>query len=610
MKKILLATVAILALAACNRDIIIPETPVDKDHFVLEYSVVIPEAQAVTKSLATPEITGMKVFVFDENGLLVDQPATATASAWGEDTTPTTFTVTLPQHSRPCSVHFIANCPDAAGVATENDLTALYTATSQDAYWQCVEVPDLLASNDALKNALVEEYFTNIPLIRNYAKVTVDLALPTNPSYTFTDMRYMLINVPDRGSVVPFNTNNGQFVNYYEEVVKEVEGKNVVVAVGLGYDDLKDDKNYDGFMPAGATYDETTPDYAANSTRYVEELAALYTYESKLRSAKNTALIIYGKYNGTAGYYKLDFINGDDVYAVLRNLHYKVTINEVTGKGYSSAAAAAAAAAGNNISASSETENLLNITDGTQRLTVDEVVKYIVKGGEAGQFTIRYKYEKQLGTASNTAGTITRSKNATDADAVIAAGGIGAPVYGTDGWFTVTITPKALPASASEQYTEKVTIKVGNLSRVVTLKLRQPYDMRVACDKTTSTALGQSVKVSVTIPGDLNEEIFPLVFDMEDDQLCLSPDASYAGNQGAVPVTNDVSIIDSSKETFHFKRTLTWAQYSAITAGTDGKKTFNTVFKTSKTTAANTTIKVYVYHELFGTKNNPEEENN
>lgn len=587
MKKILLATVAILALAACNRDIIIPETPVDKDHFVLEYSVVIPEAQAVTKSLATPEITGMKVFVFDENGLLVDQPATATASAWGEDTAPTTFTVTLPQYSRACSVHFIANCPDAAGVATENDLTALYTATSQDAYWQCVEVPNLLASNDALKEELVEEYFTNIPLIRNYAKVTVDLALPTNKSYTFTDMRYMLINVPDRGSVVPFNTNNGQFENYHNQ------------GTGLGYADLKT-KNYEGFMPAGATYDESTPDYAANSTRYVEELAALYTYESKLRSAKNTALIIYGKYNGTAGYYKLDFINGDDVYAVLRNLHYKVTINEVTGKGYSSAAAAAAAAAGNNISASSETENLLNITDGTQRLTVDEVVKYIVKGGEAGKFTIRYKYEAQLGTASNTAGTITRSKNATDADAVIAAGGIGTPVYGTDGWFTVTITPKALPASASEQYTEKVTIKVGNLSRVVTLKLRQPYDMTVACDRTTSTALGQSVKVSVTIPGDLNEEIFPLVFDMEDTQLCLSPDASQTA-QGSVPVTHDVSIIDPTKETFHFKRTLTWAQYSGITAA-DGKKTFDTFFKTSKATTAN--IKVYVYHELFGTKNN------
>ena len=89
---------------------------------------------------------------------------------------------------------------------------------------------------------------------------------------------------------------------------------------------------------------------------------------------------------------------------------------------------------------------------------------------------------------------------------------------------------------------------------------------------------------------------------LEDDQLCLSPDASYAGNQGAVPVTNDVSIIDSTKETFHFKRTLTWAQYSAIAAGTDGKKTFDTFFKTSKTTTAN--IKVYVYHELFGTKNN------
>ena len=583
MKKILLATVAILALAACNRDIIIPETPVDKDHFVLEYSVVIPEAQAVTKSLATPEITGMKVFVFDENGLLVDQPATATASAWGEDTTPTTFTVTLPQYSRACSVHFIANCPDASGVATENDLTALYTATSKDAYWQCVEVPNLLASNNDLKKDLIDNYFTNIPLIRNFAKITVDLALPTNKSYTFTDMRYMLINVPDRGSVVPFNTNNGQFENYHTQ------------GTGLGYAELKA-KNYDAFMPAGVTYDETTPDYAANNTRYVTESTSLYTYESKLRSAKNTALIIYGKYNGKAGYYKLDFINGDDVYEVLRNLHYKVIINEISGQGYATAAAAAAAAAGNNISASSETENLLNITDGTQRLTVDQVVKYIVKGGEEGKFTIRYKYEATIGTASETAGTITRSKNATDADAVIAE--ISNPVYGSDGWFTVTVTPKALPASASEQYTEKVTIKVGNLSRVVTLKLRNPYDMAVAC--ASEAEQDESVIVSVTIPGDLNPEIFPLEFIMEDTQLCLSPDATHTA-QGSIPVTPGPSMITAGKQAFQFTRTLTWAQYSGIAAGADGKKTFDTYFKASKDVS---NIKVYVYHELFGTKHN------
>lgn len=599
MKKILLATVAILALAACNREIIIPETPVDKDHFVLDFSVVVPEAQAVTKSLATPEITGMKVFVFDENGLLVDQPATASASAWGEDTAPTTFTVTLPQHSRPCSVHFIANCPDAAGVATENDLTTLYTADSKDAYWQCVEVPNLLASNDDLKKDLIDNYFTNIPLIRNFAKVTVDLNLPETASYKFEDMRYMLINVPTSGSVVPYNTNNGQFVNYYEEVVKEVEGKNVVVAVGLGYEELKSaDINYDAFMPAGVKYDETTPDYAANNTRYVTKSTSLYTYESKLRSAKNTALIIYGKYNGKAGYYKLDFINGDDVYEVLRNLHYKVIINEILGQGYATAAAAAAAAAGNNISASSETENLLNITDGTQRLTVDQVVKYIVKGGETGKFTIRYKYEDTIGNASETAGTITRSKNATDADAVIAENGISAPVYGSDGWFTVTITPKALPTNTSEQYTEKVTIKVGNLSRVVTLKLRNPYDMAVAC--ASEAEQDESVIVSVTIPGDLNPEIFPLEFVMEDTQLCLSPDANHTA-QGSIPVTPGPSMITAGKQAFQFTRTLTWAQYSDIAVGADGKKTFDTYFKASK---AASNIKVYVYHELFGTKHN------
>jgi hypothetical protein len=330
-------------------------------------------------------------------------------------------------------------------------------------------------------------------------------------------------------------------------------------------------------------------------------MAPLYTYESRLRAEDNTALIVYGTYNGTAGYYKVDFVSPSNTYnngnyEILRNIHYVVTISSVLGAGYPTAAAAAAAAAGNNISASTDTKNLLNISDGTSRLFVDEIAKHIVT---SQAFTIKFRYEPTIGgTPSNGSAVVTRSKTSAAEDAVISSYEVAA-ADGSDGWRTITITPKNLPAAGSV-YVEELTIKAGHLSRTVTLYLHQSYDMSVACTLASQNTVKAAVTVNTTIPAGLPEEIFPLVFDIEDTQLCLSPDASKTNVQGAVPVTTEPSIINPSNETFHYKRTLTWEQYSALTAGTDGK-TFPTYFVTNK---AVTGITVYVKSELFGTKHN------
>lgn len=106
--------------------------------------------------------------------------------------------------------------------------------------------------------------------------------------------------------------------------------------------------------------------------------------------------------------------------------------------------------------------------------------------------------------------------------------------------------------------------------------------------------------MSLKVPSGLPEEIFPLQFVMEDTQLCLSPNAARESDQGSIPVSPGPSMITSGKQAFQFTRTLTWTQYNAITAS-GNTKTIPTYFKTSK---AVENIKVYVYHELFGTKSN------
>ena len=567
-----------IALAACNKDIIVPEIVTDSENVVLDFSVVVPEAQTATKAFSdTPAITGLTVLVFDANQILL----TATDAIIADDQTTADrveFKVTLPQHGSACSVHFVANCPSVADVTTEGEMTSLVTSGTQDVYWQKVAVPNLIAANETLKKTLIDTYFTKIPLIRNFAKVSV----VANNVTGFTLQGYTLINVPTSGTVVPYNTAAGVFESYHSN------------GTGLGYAALKAN-GYNGFMPVGVSYDTTIPETITNKN-------PLYTYESKLREADNTALIVYGTYNGTAGYYKVDFVSSSNTYnngnyEILRNLHYVVTINSVVGAGYPTAAAAAAAVAGNNIAASTATQNLLNISDGTSRLFVDEITKHIVA---SQAFTVKFKYEPTINaTPNNTGAIITRSKTDADPDAVI----YGTPEVASsdvDGWRTITITPKALPTAAGTVYTEDLTIKIGSLSRTVKLYLHQPYAMTVACTPETVSEVNTEVTVNITVPSGLPEEIFPLQFVMEDTQLCLSPNAARESEQGSMPVSPGPSMITSGKQAFQFTRTLTWTQYNAITAS-ENTKTIPTYFKPSK---AVTDITVYVYNELFGTKHN------
>lgn len=558
-----------LALAACNREIILPEATPDNGNVVLDFSVVVPEAQTATRTLSEPAIENLTILVFDENGMLIQTAAATPKTTWGiSSTDPVEFTVNLTQHPTKCALHFVANCP--ASLPEEGSeavvMTSLTTGNSQDAYWQRVEVDNLMAANDLLEQQL-EEKLTEVPLIRNFAKVSVQ-----STAADFVMKGYALINTPLSGTVVPYNTETGEFEAYNEG------------GTGLDYEALKQN-GYSGFMPAGVTYDTAIPASVTNT-------APLYTYESRLRGENNVALIVFGAYKGEEGYYKVDFTSTENQYnngnyEILRNLHYIVTINSVVGPGYGSASAAAAAAAGNNINASTDTQNLLNISDGTSRLFVDEIVKHVVSSAET--FQIRYRYEPQIkGDPDNSNPVITTEENGE----VIASYAVAAADQ--DGWRTITVTPKALPTEEGENFYQEITIAKGNLSRTVKIYLHQPYDMTVTCSPTTVSSVKASVIVRVSIPGNLPPEVFPLVFDIEDTQLCLSPDASYTA-QGAVPVTTDPSIINPAVETFHYRRTLTWDQYSAIEAG--ATKTFETRFLSNKT-AQN--ITVYVKNPLFG----------
>ena len=145
------------------------------------------------------------------------------------------------------------------------------------------------------------------------------------------------------------------------------------------------------------------------------------------------------------------------------------------------------------------------------------------------------------------------------------------------------------------------------LSRTVKLYMLNPYDMEVECNPSVvaDNDINQPVTVNTIIPANLPSDIFPLVFDIEAAKLSLYPDpdaTDVLGHTIVMPVVSGPSIINSSKNSFYYQRTLTYAEYEKLVENAGGATTvaipsyFLTNMKNSETD-------VYVHNNYFETVN-------
>lgn len=633
MKKILLAISMMLSLMACVKEVItLPSETVDTDgEVVLSISAVVPEAQIATKgTFATPTITSLNVLMFDDKGFMV-----ANAVALNEDKSEWTaknvtddivkFKVTLPKTGNSCTLHFVANA-DVSTVeyGMETDvITSLATAGTKDAYWQKVNLPRLIDEGDLTAKCPVQ-------LIRNHAKVTLVSSVKT-----FKPTGYALINYPTSGTVAPYNTTNGAFQVYNDG------------NVGKNYHDLVGDK-YSAFMPDEVEFSGfptsadkisftalTSTGVDSNSDNKVDEFTIegdpLYTYES---TYGKTFLLVQGIFDEnkdgifteSESYYKIDFYDPslDKNCDILRNINYQFTITNVIGAGYQSVAEAADpnVAAGNNISNSLHTKSFINISDGTQRLSVEYTTKYLTS---YAKFTLKYMFEP------NIQATTTATINKVAADGVPT---VTSPIVitsevwddylskditwtvsdenNTSGYSVINITPQDFPEKG-QIFKKRITIKSTydgtTMNRVVDLFFINPYSMDVACDpKRVAAAAGQPITVNTVIPGDLPSALFPLVFEIEAEAMSLYPNTAKSDvtdDSKIMPVVSGKSIIPGkTKNTFHYERTLTLAEYVHWGGMPDKTKDtpviFPSYFLTNKAESAS---KVYVYNEYFNSAN-------
>lgn len=588
----------IFALVSCvSEDLPQTNIPHEGDKVTLDFSVVIPEAGSTTRgTMASPSIESLVVVVFDENGRYVEAVNAEREGDWAISKDPVEFTVTLSQSGTPRALHFVANkqASDFSYGTETSIMSSLTTTNSQDAYWQRVVVNSMMQDDKDVLNTKLQK----VPLVRNFAKIVVNV---NENVENFEMTGYAVVYAPISGTVAPYNSATTQFQNFV---------KSGTTGLNYGEGDLAD---YKGFMPASVQIDNTVP--TAWSTNGV------YTYESTY--GNGTAVVIRGTYTSgntaTECYYKVDLAkrNADGTienYNILRNICYTITIDEVLGAGYTSAKDAMENTAGNNLSGSVDTENLLNISDGTSRLFVEYVDKRIMN---TNSFTLKYKYEPALNgasanafkTESNTSAHLTGVLNAkakvgdTEIDFID-----GWSVTKTDageGWSEITFTVNADVFNSlddNQVHQGTFTISSNALSRTVRLYMLKPYTMTVSCNPTeVARSVGASVTINTHIPSGLPSDIFPLVFDIEAAELSIYPDPSFTNALSqavTMPVkTGNTIIPGTTKNSFYFQRTLTEAEYKALGTDDNGYKKMPSGFLTNKAASASD---VWVYNEFFG----------
>ena len=573
MKKIIYAILGIFMMVACTDDHLdnMPTQPVEETggKVKLNFSVQVPEANGVeSRSFSQSAINTLYLAVFDASGYLAEVvPAQRADGETGLGTadSPIQFHAELSQTPNKRIIHFLANVSiDANDFGTESELIgALYTTGTQDAYWQRIEMTEGIqfeytdADNDgiydegeAIQINTIGNRLTKVPLIRNFAKITVTTQNVTTPGDVgFTLQGFTVVNVPDRGSVAPLNINLGGFAQYVDESKS-----------AYSYNYLTETIGYTGYVPGNAVINGAV----AGENNFLGATDAFYMYErnNQSKNANRTFVIVKGKF-GTepTSYYKIDLTykkgenNETKYFEILRNFNYNIVIKNVESSGAQSPNdAAIMTGSHNNLSAAVETQNLLNISDGAARLFVNYTEYVFVSSGETMQ--LKYRYVPNI-TAPNTVNNGVASYSWDKTNQSVAS--ITAIVNASDdaqGWRTLNVT--AATMDPNETKSQILTLTAGNLSRTVNFILRAKYNFSnekatlPQQESNSDSFLKAAFKYSFTIPQNIPESLFPLTFIVQ-----ASPENIYPNSdKNSLPV----KVLDGEK-TFGYEREVTYEEY-------------------------------------------------
>lgn len=693
---------ALLALVSCIREeapqVRAPQS-VEGKKVKVEFSIAGAAADPSTKGLDNGgDIARMYVAVFGSSGFLKEYAEATLLDDNGEFTYSTesgehtvklyTFSVDLTITDSPRKVHFLGNGPASLPFGYDTAVMPIQMSRLSDqhqgekAYWQMIDLPEgIQAKRDAQGNFIdkdgdryldndgnanpafdgfildpgQEQYFREIPLIRNWAKIV----LYTQEDSHFTPISFSVINYPSRGAIAPYSGKTGFIRNYQDldfTTLQEM-GYTANLPAGTEFDDSK--PSADAFKADPSTFvDGGRVAAALQSKAQVDagedtEGHAVYLYERPVPSEKipPTYVIVYGHYSypphgepGDADYdpgdpdhegdyfYKVDLMettqheSGEwesNYYPIYRNFKYQICITKILSMGYGDPASAAASAGSADVSADISTGHISDISDGVGRLHLTWMTKsynaQVTK--EHPESTLKVYFATTggvpIGTDENPAVTAKLLPPTDGGDDIIFPAGesedplnpdvflVGRDDDG-DGWRPIEFCTAA-PGRTIRSQTLRITgnHNEGRLYRDVVITVLPTQEMRVSCEYPVLHAQkGAEQTVTVSIPEGLTKNLFPIEFEIEPQDRTLTPDTNKEDNN--LPVVIAASISDDAgyagKPSYHFTRTLTWDQYKAapiVRTADGGDKTWRTFACYFKANCALNATKVWVRSAYF-----------
>ena len=514
----------LLLATACQQDELVSSPTLQPDEY--QFTVTIPEPVVASRALGDqPQDVmqmPMRVLVFDENGFFIANQVATVNSFEGNQGT---YTVNLPKSDADVSLHFVLGdvtfgtySPAANEVSIFSNLTV---KDGVDAYWGHLTVKDGITKNTKLET---------VKLVRNFAKISVTKGEGRNEDFTL--LGYALVNETNEGTVAPYT------------------GSGFATFEGL---DTADDV-YATFRENNERYPGVTCGEIDESAPEADEFTPepKYVYErNQDDSDAPVYILVKADFNGATCYYKLDIVSSDATTGVTsylnlyRNFAYHVIIGNVESKGYDSIEEAMNAAASNNISASVEVSEVNRIEDNVGReLSVDKLHIMLVSTDE---YTLNYNYTINEEPAND-------HVNAVPVDGDDEGGYNHEAVKkircNKDG--TITIIP-ADPLPASMQTQEFIVISDEGLSRRVTVNVRTPFEFTASCIPLIDAEAGTPQTVTLQLPENLPQSVFPLEFYIEPIKKTIYPDVEK----------NRLPVRLHENSSFDYVATITQEQYEA-----------------------------------------------
>ena len=618
MKRFLTVIFALLALSSCVRDLEYRESP----------SQLIPEGAKVTipftVTMEAPDLPATKtidlsgditmenlcIAVFGSSGYLKEYVKAQDLTRLGdfeyvdrEGETRTvaqySFKATLTLSDNPRTIHFIGNGPVTLPFGSVDAvMPSLLSENGEKAFWQMKTVSGIHAvkstaeeyidanGETVLPGDFIDENnnkitngtgyipspetigaFQHIPLVKNWAKITV--SCEDAATSNFTPISFAVVNVPSRGAVVPHSAKTG-FIQDYQS---------------YSFSQLFEEMKYEANLPSGTAFDTSVPseeDFHNLTNGVTDKDGAVYLYERPVPTSKIPAssVIVYGHYSNPNDmahegdyYYKVDLMEGSQYYPVFRNFQYKISISKILSQGHYTPAAAAAAAGSADVSADINASHLADISNGIGRLVIDPWMSHTYTGQVTdGMLQCFFMHDVENGIINMDPGAVTVEKlpMPNSAPDLIETLSVDSPldIAGSVGWRTIHFSTSE-PGSTAKSQTIRVSAAYDTwrLYRDIVITLLPIQTMKVRCTKTrVANVKGSDQCLEIVIPEGLTESMFPLQFQIEPEDLTLTPDGSKTQNN--LPVSPGPSISENAeyagKSSYHFVRTLYWDEYRSL----------------------------------------------